>query len=173
LEKQTLGEDVQVDECTVCHGVWFDGGELSEAKKGEAPDLRWVEFDLWKEEDLFQVSEGALKCPRDHVPMASVKYGPTEVTVDACVKCRGVWLDKGEFEQIIDSLEEYLSSMTQDQYEDAAIQEARDLIGGEKSFISEWRDFRTVLRLLQYRILVENPKVRNALTALQISSPFQ
>jgi hypothetical protein len=49
----------------------------------------------------------------------------------------------------------------------ASIEEARELIGGEEGIISEWRDFATVVRLLQYRVLVENPRLRAAITALQ------
>ena len=171
--KTHLVGDIQVDECTSCHGVWFDPGELDLATQEVENDLRWVEFDLWKDENLFQVSKGGMKCPSCKTTMAAVKYGPTEVTVDTCVKCHGIWLDKGEFEQIITSLDEKLAAMTEEEYKQATLQEARDLIDGEGRFVSEWRDFSTVLRLLQYRIMVENPKVRDALTALQVTSPFQ
>jgi Zn-finger nucleic acid-binding protein len=166
-------KDVQVEECNQCHGVWFDANELEEATREVDRDLRWMEFDLWKNQDNIDVSQGNLTCPRCNIPMAKVKYGTTEVRVDTCMRCHGIWLDKGEFEQIINALEDELTSMSEDEYWDKAVEEARDLIDGDKGFISEWRDFRTVLRFLEYRVLVENPKVQSALTALQRSSPFQ
>jgi len=172
FESRSVG-DIRIDECTECHGVWFDSDELSQATKQIDQDLRWMEFDLWKDQNLFQVSQGGMKCPRCHTVIAAVKYGPTEGTVDTCVKCRGVWLDKGEFEQIIAALEAELVSMSEDEYRAVALREARDLVDGEGHFISDWRDFRTVVRFLQYRILVENPKVSEALSALQRGSPFQ
>jgi Zn-finger nucleic acid-binding protein len=166
-------KDVKVEECKQCHGVWFDATELEEATKEVDQDLRWMDFDLWKNQDSIDVSRGTLMCPRCNIPMAMVKYGPTEVQVDTCTNCHGIWLDKGEFEEIISALEDELSSMSEDEYWDAAMKEAWELIDGDKGFISEWRDFRTVLRFLQYRVLVENPKVQSALTALTRSSPFQ
>jgi len=166
-------KDVQVEECDQCHGVWFDTNELEKATREVDRDLHWMEFDLWKNQDQVDVSQGSLMCPRCHIPMANVKYGPTEVVVDTCTRCHGIWLDKGEFEQIINALEDELANMSEDEYWDKALEEARDLIEGDKGFISEWRDFSTVLRFLQYRVLVENPRVQSALIALQRSSPFQ
>ena len=172
FENRSLGE-VQVDECPQCHGVWFDAKELDQATKFIDSDLRWLEFDLWKDENLFDVSAGGMKCPRCQTTMAAVQYGPTAVTVDTCVTCKGIWLDIGEFEQIIAGLEEELSEMSEDEYRQATLQEARELVKGDERFVSEWRDFSTVLRFFQYRVLVENPKVQQALVALQRSSPFQ
>jgi Zn-finger nucleic acid-binding protein len=155
--------------CPKCDGEF----ELKEAVKEIDQDLRWMDFDLWKDQDYFDVSQGALVCPRCNVPMATVKYGPTDIQVDTCINCHGVWLDKGEFEQIISALENEVSSMSEDEYWDVALDEARELIDGDDGFISEWRNFKTVMRLLQYRILVENPQVREALAAFQRGTPFQ
>lgn len=38
-------------------------------------------------------------CPRDGSPLATEKY-EANVEVDSCPTCQGVWLDKGELEQI-------------------------------------------------------------------------
>ena len=35
-----IGE-VQIDECRQCKGIWFDKGELAEAKDKADPDLRF------------------------------------------------------------------------------------------------------------------------------------
>jgi hypothetical protein len=82
-------------------------------------------------------------------------------------------LDRGEFEQIINALEQQVSSMTANEYAKAAIGEARELLTGHESLTSEWRDFGRIMRLFQYRVLVENPKVQKALVALASTSPFQ
>lgn len=49
------------------------------------------------------------------------------------------------------------------------------MIGGRVVFhylraLAEWRDFLTVIRLLQYRILEEKPALRAVLEAVQRSS---
>lgn len=172
FEAKIVGE-VQVDECVQCHGIWFDPDELEQATQAVEEDLRWMEFDLWKDQNRFQVSQGNMKCPRCRTTMAAVKYSPTDVTVDTCVKCRGIWLDKGEFELVIDALEEEVASLSGEEFRQITLEEARQLIDGEGNFISDWRDFLTVVRLLQYRILIENPKLSQALTAFQASSPFK
>jgi Zn-finger nucleic acid-binding protein len=153
--------------------MWFDQDELRKAKDATETDLRWMDFDIWKDRELFHVEVDALKCPRCNVQLAAIQYGPTRVTVDTCVKCHGVWLDHGEFEQIIAALEEQAASMTVDDYRKAALQEAKELVKGKEGFVSEWRDLGTVLRFMQYRIMVENPKVQEAIIALDVSSPFQ
>jgi hypothetical protein len=49
----------------------------------------------------------------------------------------------------------------------AALAEARELLTGSEGVVSEWRDFTTVLRLLQYRFLIENPGAAAAIAAAQ------
>jgi Zn-finger nucleic acid-binding protein len=38
-------------------------------------------------------------CPRDGAQLVEVERDG--VTIDACPKCRGIWLDRGELEQLI------------------------------------------------------------------------
>jgi Zn-finger nucleic acid-binding protein len=166
--------DVQVETCPQCRGVWFASGELDEVKEEINHDLRWMEADLWKDAQQFSVDQRTdRKCPVDQTPLAAVCYGPTDVTVDTCLKCRGIWLDAGEFEKIIDALEDHLSEMNSSEYEKAALKQARQIVTGDKGLSSELHDFRTVMRFLEYRILVEHPKVRDALLALQKGLPTQ
>jgi hypothetical protein len=40
----------------------------------------------------------SLRCPKDGSPLAHVKY--LDVTVEECPDCHGVWLDKGDLEDI-------------------------------------------------------------------------
>jgi len=44
-----------------------------------------------------------MKCPIDQTPLAiSERHG---VEIDYCPECRGVWLDRGELDKIIDKAE--------------------------------------------------------------------
>jgi Zn-finger nucleic acid-binding protein len=160
--------------CSNCFGVWFEKGELQQAEAYVDHDLGWLQVDLWKDVEHIQVEQrDGRKCPVDGKPMAAVSYGPTDVTVDTCPHCQGIWLDQGEFEKIIAALKDHLAEMTSDDYEHAALEQAGQLVSGEKPFKSEIKDLGTVLRYLQYRVLVEHPKVRNALEALQTGLPTQ
>src|SRR5262249_33054305 len=120
------------------------------------PDLGWMDFEIWKHADRFKVEPRHLRCPDDHDALVAVQYGHTPVTVDFCKTCRGIWLDKGEFARTIDALENELTSASTSDYVRASLAEARELLTGPESFISEWRDLRAVLRLMRYRFLVEH-----------------
>ncbi len=79
-----------VDQCRTCGGIWFDQRELEMIMTVAVKDL--------------VVPSGAAEtdrmCPRDFEAMYSFKYPQTEVTVDMCKKCSGLWLDGGELTEI-------------------------------------------------------------------------
>jgi Zn-finger nucleic acid-binding protein len=172
LQLMTL-VDVPVHECTQCHGVWFERGELEQTADQTAPDLAWMDFEMWKDQELFNVAESALACPADGQGMAAIHYGDTGVVVDHCVKCGGVWLDAGEFENLIHALKDEAAAMPASTYVKTALHEATELVTGDKSFASEWQDFATVLRLMEYRLLVENPRLNKLLVDFARLSPFK
>lgn len=155
LRRTTLGS-VPVEECPSCKGAWFDDQELRLAKDEADHDLVWMDFELWKHADQFQADRRGLNCPSDGTALVDVRYGKTPVRVAFCPSCRGVWLDKGEFTEIIKALEEQAVSMDVAEYVRASLAEARELVTGPESFLSEWRDLRAVLRLLRFRFLVEH-----------------
>jgi Zn-finger nucleic acid-binding protein len=164
---------VEVDECPQCNGVWFDGGELREAKDQTDPDLAWMDFELWMHQDRFKVEEKEKNCPKCEVGMVTVDYNDTKVEIDHCILCEGVWLDGGEFQKIIDSLTEELLEKDLPGYIKASLEEAVEILTGPERMLSEWRDFRTVLRMLQYRVLTGNVALTKALADIQRGSPFK
>jgi len=169
----TKFSEVPVHECSQCHGVWFERGELEHTADQATPDLAWMDFELWNDQELFNVAESALSCPADGQGLAAIHYGDTGVVVDHCVNCGGVWLDAGEFEHIIQALKDESAAMSSSAYVKTALHEATELVSGDKSFASEWRDFATVLRLLEYRLLVENPRLNKLLVEFARLSPFK
>ena len=166
-----IGE-VKIDECPQCQGMWFDQGEFHAAKDQADPDLNWMDFDIWKHEDRFQISTHPLKCPKDGKPMVAVDYDETGVEIDVCAECRGVWLDKGEFAKIIAALVQELETKDVSDYVKASLEEAREVVTGPDKFASEWKDFTTVLRLLQYRIFSEKPRLLTELIDGQKGAPI-
>ena len=54
-----------------------------------------------------------------------------------------------------------------------SIEEAKEILSGPESFLSEWRDFFTVLRMLQYRVAVDHPELAKTITDAQRISPFR
>jgi Zn-finger nucleic acid-binding protein len=160
-------KSVNVDECSSCNGVWFDEDELRKAKDKTDSDLNWMDFELWKHGDRFRVSAKPVKCPKCSIDMAAIVYGETGVEIDHCVKCKGIWLDGGEFKKIIEALTDELETKSALEYVRASLDEALEIFTGPESFISEWRDFLTVMTMLEYRILTENPELSKKLVAYQ------
>ena len=162
--KPTKLLNVQVEQCHNCKGVWLDRDELRLAKDQADPDLGWMDFEIWKHPDLFEVEPRHLKCPKCQTDLVAVRYGETKVAIDYCRTCQGIWLDRGEFKRIIDALESELTTKTASEYIKASIQEAKELFNGPESFPSEWRDFKTVLWLLELRFFVEHPRLMDTIT---------
>jgi Zn-finger nucleic acid-binding protein len=163
-------EGVQIDECAACQGIWFEKDELQQARDASDPDLAWMDFEMWKDEDQFDISQGALRCPTCDTAMAAVKYGDTGVEVDYCTHCQGVWLDGSEFEGIVNALEAESAARDVSDYAQASLNEARELVAGPESFASEWRDLVSVLRMFQYRLLVDNPGLMPILEGVRRAS---
>jgi Zn-finger nucleic acid-binding protein len=169
LTKKKLN-DIEVDECPTCQGIWFEKDELRQAKDAADPDLKWMDFEIWKHEDQFKISSRNRPCPQCNQAMAVVRYGNTRVKIDCCALCKGVWLDKGEFKKIIRDLNNELLNKSFPRYILASLEEAAEILIGPESFISEWKDLCTVLRMMQYRLLAENPKIGAAMKSVQESN---
>ena len=165
FEKHVQGS-IELEECPVCRGLWFEQDALRKTKDEVEADLRWVDFDPWSSPNNVQAEWSARTCPQCSEKMASVIYPDTNITIEYCVREHGIWLDRGEFEAIVASLEETLNRTSLSDYVSASLKEAREIIGGGEGFVSEWKDFMTVMKLLQYRFLAENPRLAMVLASL-------
>lgn len=87
--------DVELDYCPVCEGVWLDQGELELIL-----EMRDHEIDLSHMPDL---KKSKRRCPRCRKKMIEGKFPGTEVEVDVCTRDGGIWLDKGELVEIANS----------------------------------------------------------------------
>ena len=172
LKNNSIGE-VEVDECPKCKGIWFDNDELRKAKDSADPDLNWIDFEIWKGKDKFKPRPGNLACPQCNQTLVAIHYGDTGVDIDYCPNCKGTWLDKGEFKRIIDALTDELLTKSFSEYIKASIEEAKEIISGPESFLSEWKDFTTVLKMMQYRAFVENPKLLDTVINIQRMNPIK
>ena len=97
---------IAIDECINCKGRWFDRDVLRRAKDKQDDDIRWLDFDPFGEdaEKLSVPSEGK-RCPKCEKVMSSLKYSQSNIIIDKCSTCEGIWLDHGEFEKIMNYFE--------------------------------------------------------------------
>ncbi len=168
LEERVL-ESITVDECPACKGIWYDKDELRLAKDAADPDLTWLDFDLWKHEDEFSPSPSSLECAVCGAQMVSLEYGHTGVRIEHCPECGSNWLSKNAFEKIIAALEDELLNKSLSEYLKTTLKEGKEIVTGHESFLSEWKDFSTVLRLMEYRLMVEKPSLSGMIKSVQNS----
>ena len=165
-------KDVNFEECPQCHGIWVHKQtDISQTKDQLVPDLVWMDFNIWQHEDKFTVSKHPIDCPKCGIGLVGLMYQETDVEIDFCIQCEGVWLDKGEFNKIITALTKQSETMNFNEYLRASLNEAGELITGDKNLSEEWRDFTTILRLMQYRLYAEKPAWLRSVMAGQIVSP--
>jgi uncharacterized protein len=164
---------VVLDECLQCKGIWFDKDELEKAKDEIDPDLRWMDFDLWNQHTRFIVNAHASECPRCRKSgMRTIAYQEPDMDMTFCPFCEGVWLNAGDFKDIIAALSKEAAQKSVPEYMKASLKEAADIFTNPKGLISEWKDLKAVLRMLRYRVFVENPKMRSILVGIQKSLPL-
>ena len=94
---QSLGEywtqSQMIDRCAKCGGQFYDHGELESIIK-MVQTLQQIELDEPDIETLDPRTRSRYVCPVDGEEMKRNDYGG--VAVDSCLKCKGIWLDKGE-----------------------------------------------------------------------------
>jgi Zn-finger nucleic acid-binding protein len=164
---------VEIDKCEKCRGNWFDADELRQLKDLTDKDVNWLDFNIWKHEDAFKAQSRNLPCPKCKSPLVAIDYADTNVEIDYCPACKGVWLDAKEFEKIIEVLTHELLSKPFPDYIKASMEEAKEVLAGPEPFLSEWKDFSTVLRMMKYRLFAEKPQLLDTVIALYQANPLK
>jgi Zn-finger nucleic acid-binding protein len=87
--------DVEVDRCTDCHGLWFDLLEHEDLKKMPGAEaLDDGDASIGKRHD----ANRKIDCPKCGVPMiAMTDPEQRHIRFEACMTCSGVFFDAGEF----------------------------------------------------------------------------
>ena len=165
-------QDVAVQRCGSCDGLWFTEAGFHAAKDHAEPDAAWMHVDLWKDHARFEVRSRKLACPSCAKVMVALRYDKTPVEIDYCADCRGIWLDAAEFEGVVAALEDELARIPSTELAREALREALEVVKNPGSLLSEWRDASTVLRLLKLRVLVEHPTLMKLVMRFQRSTPF-
>ena len=96
---------VEIDNCFNCGGIWLDGGELEMLIENETE--RKMLLDSFRVHN--EVKEKKYKCPACRKKMLKVEVGKSNIIIDKCPNEHGLWFDKGELENVLHaaSLKEY------------------------------------------------------------------
>ena len=158
--------NVEVNYCPICLGLWFEEEELRWAKDIKDRSLRWLDIDLWKDKEKFKISSGQKLCPACRLPLYEVGYGDSEVKVDVCNLCHGIWLDRGEFKQIIQYLKEKGEFEVLYNFSKNLAEEFWEIFTGPEDLKDEILDFLTILKLFTYKFTVQHPVIARIISAL-------
>ncbi len=157
---------VEVDYCPGCLGVWFEKEELRLAKDKKDKNLNWLDFDLWKDKKKLSISRGKKLCCSCRMPLYEVEYGDSEIKVDVCSLCDGVWLDRGEFKKIIEYLKKKADYEVLNNYAENLARETWEIFAGPESFKEEILDFLTLLKLFNYKFTAQHPHISKIISEL-------
>ena len=92
-------EDVEIDHCTDCGGIWLDAGELELLLGDKAAAKQLLNsFKIDK-----KCTEKPRKCPICLKKMKKIIVGLAEskLLIDKCKRNDGLWFDKGELSDIL------------------------------------------------------------------------
>ncbi|MEF8847004.1 MAG: zf-TFIIB domain-containing protein [Candidatus Paceibacterota bacterium] len=165
LDKSVFNK-TEVDVCPNCLGLWFEDDELRWAKDNADEGLTWLDVDLWEDETKFKISSEDKLCPSCRLPMYEVKYGDSDTRVDVCSVCKGVWLDRGEFKDIIDYLHEEADEEVLNDYLRNVIREGFEIFIGPEPVRDEIEDFVTIMKMLKYKIGARWPHISKVISDL-------
>lgn len=91
IKRRAKGKNFSVEYCLKCKGVWFDRDEL-EALMPEA--VREMKLPRHAQKDP------ECLCPKCNKTLYAFDYPETYVVINMCIRCGGIWLDRGEFKKI-------------------------------------------------------------------------
>jgi uncharacterized protein len=98
--------DVELDFCDTCEGVWFDKDELEQVLRIGESDAAGTELAPSFDSDMERLETpgmGGLKCPRCGSDMFRYNYAVSSgILLDNCENGCGLWLDDGEIRKIFE-----------------------------------------------------------------------
>jgi Zn-finger nucleic acid-binding protein len=149
--------------------MWFEADELRKAKDENDKFSNWFDFDLWQDVEKFKATGSTRVCPTDSAQLYELSYSDSNIKIDACRTCNGIWLEKGEFESIIEYVKCQSSYEILHNYSKNLLQEGKEVFSGPESLQSEFADVLMLTKLFQYKFAAENPKITTILVNLPLA----
>ena len=110
--KRATSKNIVVDVCTHCSGIWFDSGELQVFLRElvKSDKITPQKTRLFQPRDIETSDQSTQKirmCPKCGLVMKTFNYAyDSNVFVDKCPECEGIWTDAGEAKEIAGHLKE-------------------------------------------------------------------
>jgi Zn-finger nucleic acid-binding protein len=96
--------------------------------------------------------------------LLSTNFGNSKIVIDRCSLCHGVWLEGGEFNEIVRYLREELNHLTSQEMEKKVVEAVKRIWSdSSESKISEILDAKAAISALICISIYERPPVAEAL----------
>ncbi|MDJ0508067.1 MAG: zf-TFIIB domain-containing protein [Crocosphaera sp.] len=95
-------EDIEVDRCCQCTGIWFDSSEAENLKRLKGSEK--IDIGDLNTEKATETLDATIPCPRCHVSMIKMlDLDKHPIWYETCPQCQGIWFDAGEFKKFKDN----------------------------------------------------------------------
>lgn len=89
--------EVQIDRCNKCNGLWFDEFELGDLRARKGSD----KIDTRRADKSNQGAQARIACPKCNTPMLNmVDAQQPHIWYETCGSCGGSFLDAGELKDM-------------------------------------------------------------------------
>lgn len=99
---------VEIDYCTACKGIWLDRGELDLIFSSD--DKKEISKSFSINNDFDEIKR---RCPNCKKKMDKVEFESTGIIIDKCTDDHGIWFDSGELKSILKTAEKQNSRIIQ------------------------------------------------------------
>ena len=154
--------DTQVHTCETCRGLWLTRTELEEIKD-KIPNDAWFDLDVWDDKEKLKAQRTHEICPVCNVPLHSLDWDDSRIVITLCAKCNGIWLDRGQFEKVIDYIKQEANLDILDKYGATLKTKIQELFTGPKHLKDELFDVWIFLNMFQYKLVGKYPNLTAAL----------
>jgi len=150
---------MEFEGCPKCHGMWLVKDELRRLKNRTAEGrLHWLndEIDNIEKAAVIPTARSCVKC--DGRKLLSVVFGKSSVVIDWCPQCHGMWLDRGEFDSIVEYLNAEATKATPKDVEREIGKDLKKIwSGGPESRFAEGADIAAAVSAFINATIFEHP----------------
>ena len=141
MTRETYEGNVVVDRCTTCAGIWLDAGELKDVQETIEHDyshqLERIDTVAGAYALARQKTQANVQCPKCGSTLHASEYGYcSQILIDRCADCGGVWLDAGELQALEKFFEASQAEQIAEQAQEASAKAAESVSRG--FFASLW-----------------------------------
>ncbi|MBV9079735.1 MAG: zf-TFIIB domain-containing protein [Elusimicrobia bacterium] len=163
---------IELDQCAVCHGLWFGPRDLERVKDRLDQDVRWKDLNLREYASRTHFKHTRLTCPGCQAALCEIHFDDTRIELEFCARCGGVWTDQGRLGKILSHIRRKMDAEPTAQVARETLTQFLEIFFGHKGPWEEIKDFVAAWRLLTLKFVVDHPDLAMRLQTARRALPF-